>query len=95
MLTREEIKRIASISKLIIKDEEIEEYRKDMSKIIEFIDGINQSEEIDIDEFDSITNTENVFNEDVVIQSYDVSEILKNSKDAEDGYFLIKKRKGN
>lgn len=95
MLTREEIKRIASISKLTIKDDETEEYIRDMSKIIEFIDGINQSEENDIDEFDSLTNMENVFNEDVVIESYDASEILKNSKDTEDGYFLIKKRKGN
>ncbi|MDD4088909.1 MAG: Asp-tRNA(Asn)/Glu-tRNA(Gln) amidotransferase subunit GatC [Tissierellia bacterium] len=91
MITKEEVLRIAKIAKLSVKDDEIEQLIKDMSTIIEYTDKINDVTEDSDVEFDSINNIENAFNEDIVLDSYDRDEILKNREGGENGYFVIRK----
>ena len=62
-----------------------------MSKIIEYADTINASAEDEIVEFDNINSIENAFNEDIVLESYERDEILRNREGGENGYFVIRK----
>ena len=91
MVTHEDVLKIAKLSKLSVKEEELEELTKDMIEIIKFADTINNATEEGV-EFDNINNLSNVFREDEIKQSYDCQEILKNANDKEDGHFLVKKR---
>lgn len=91
MISKEEVLKIAKLAKLSVGDEEIEQLTLDMSRIIEYADTINTSSEDEIVEFDNINNIANAFNEDVVLESYDRNEILKNREDGENGYFVIRK----
>ncbi|MBE6905730.1 Asp-tRNA(Asn)/Glu-tRNA(Gln) amidotransferase subunit GatC [Marasmitruncus massiliensis] len=91
MVTREEIKNIALLSKLYVPEEELDTLTKDMQGIIAFADTI-QAADVGDTGFDNINNLSNVFREDVVVPSYDRDLILKNVEGGEDGCFLVRKR---
>ena len=90
MIQREEVLKIAKLAKLSVEDDEIEQLTLDMSNIIEYADAINNVFE-EAMEFDNINNISNAFNEDIVVESYDRDEILKNREGGEKGYFVVKK----
>ncbi|HNZ83022.1 MAG TPA: aspartyl/glutamyl-tRNA amidotransferase subunit C [Sedimentibacter sp.] len=91
MITKEEVLRIAKIAKLSVKDDEIDLLIKDMSTVIEYADLINSVVEDQDNEFGDINNIYNAFNEDIVVDSYDRDEILKNREGGENGYFVVRK----
>lgn len=93
MVTREDILKIAKLSKLSVEENEIEQLTKDMSEIIGFADTINSAVEDEDVDFDDINDIVNAFHEDVVVDSYDREEILKNRSGGDNGYFMIKRRK--
>jgi aspartyl/glutamyl-tRNA(Asn/Gln) amidotransferase C subunit len=91
MITREEVLKIAKLAKLSVEENEIDQLSEEMSKIIEYADSINNVVETADVEFENINNIANAFNEDIVLDSYDRDEILKNREGGENGYFVIRK----
>ncbi len=91
MVTREEILKIATLSKLFVSDDELEKLTSDMEQVIAFADTINSAED-STTEFDNINNLSNVLREDEVIPSADRDKILGNARDTDDGHFLVRKR---
>lgn len=89
MVTREEIMKIAILSKLFVADDEIDKLTKDMSEIISFADTINNAADEGV-EFDNINNLSNVLRDDEVKPSLDREKILSNAKDNDEGCFLVK-----
>ncbi len=89
MVTKEEIMKIAILSKLSVEDDEIDKLTKDMSEIISFADTINNAADEGV-EFDNINNLSNAFREDEVRPSLDRERILANAKDSDDGCFMVK-----
>ena len=91
MVTREDVLQMARLSKLYIKEEELDALTKDMDNIIAFAETISAAQ-CEQTNFDSINNLSNVLREDVVVPSYDREEILKNAESQDEGYFLVKRR---
>ena len=89
MVTKEEIMKIAILSKLSVEEDEIDKLTEDMSEIISFADTINNAADIESD-FDNINNLSNAFREDEVVPSLPREEILKNAKDSDAGCFMVK-----
>ncbi len=89
MVTKEEIMKIAILSKLFVADDEIDRLTKDMGEIISFADTINNAADEGSD-FDNINNLSNVLREDEVVPSLDREKILRNAKDSDSGCFLVK-----
>ncbi len=89
MVTKEEIMKIAILSKLFVADDEIDGLTEDMGKIIAFADTINNAADEGTD-FDHINHLSNVLREDVVVPSLDREKILANAKDSDEGCFLVK-----
>ena len=92
MVTREEIENIALLSKLFVPEEELDSLTKSMQEIIDFADTINNAPVSD-EAFDNINNLSNVFRDDVVIESCDSEEILKNAPEQAQSHFLVKSKK--
>lgn len=90
MVTKEEILKIAKLSKLTVSEEELETLTHDMQQIIAFADTINAAVD-ESGEFDNSNNLSNAFREDVVVPSYDRTQILQNVDGGEDGFFPVKK----
>ena len=55
MVTKEEIMKIAILSKLSVEEDEIDKLTKDMSEIISFADTINNAADVESD-FDNSNN---------------------------------------
>ena len=91
MVTREDVLQMARLSKLYIKEEELDALTKDMDNIIAFAETISTAQ-CEQTNFDNINNLTNVLREDVVVPSYDREEILKNAESQDEGYFLVKIR---
>ena len=91
MVTREDVLQMARLSKLYIKEEELDALTKDMDNIIAFAETISAAQ-CEQTNFDNINNLSNVLREDVVVPSYDREEILKNAESQDEGYFLVKRR---
>lgn len=91
MVTREEILKIAKLSKLSVTEEELDGLTAAMGEIIAFADTINAAGAT-AGEFDNINNLQNAFREDEVVPSYPRDEILKNVDGGEDGFFPVRKR---
>lgn len=90
MVEKEEIIRLAKLSKLTMSDEQIEALTADMQSIISFADMIGAA---DCEEPDgiSIDNPPPLRSDDVG-DSYPREDILKNAPTCEDGYFLLPRR---
>ena len=91
MVTKEDVLAMATLSKLYVAEEKLEELTKGMADMIAFADTINAAV-ADEDDFDNINNLVNVMREDVVIPSCDRAQILSNVNGGEDGFFPVKKR---
>ena len=97
MVTIEEIKRLASLAKLRLTDDELHHMVKHMSSIIAFADTINA---VVIDENDKAglspeqtARAAEPLRRDIVTPSLPVEAILRNAGGGENGYFRIRKRK--
>lgn len=91
MVSRDEVMKIAVLSKLFVSEEELPKLTSDMEQMIAFADTINNAENVSTD-FDNINNLCNVLREDEVVPSLERDRILGNAKDIDDGHFLVKKR---
>lgn len=89
MVTKEELRDLAILSKLELDESNLDELCAQMAQIVDFADTINAYDG-EIDEFDNINNLSNVLREDEVQPSYPTEEILKNVNGGEDGYFPVK-----
>jgi len=90
-VSKEEILHIAKLSNLNIKEEEIEEYRKNLQDILNFANTINSVETENISETIGSTSNVNVFREDEVKQYGDLEALLQNAPEQEDNMFKIPK----
>ena len=88
---REEILHIANLACLNIKEDEIEDYRKNLQDILNFADVVNNVNTDNISETIGSTNNVNVFREDKIEEFEDNELLLKNAHESEDNMFKIPK----
>lgn len=88
-MNKEELCDIAILSKLEIKEQEVDEILKEMENIISFAQKIDNAKVLD-ESVEDLSDLENVLREDEVIPSYPQEEILKNAKTKEDGFFYLR-----
>lgn len=91
MVTKDEVRKIARLSKLNLSETELESLTKDLTEIVAFADTISETVD-ETGDFDNINGLENVFREDVVEESLPQEEILQNRSGGERGYFCVRKR---
>lgn len=87
-ITIDEIKHLASLSRLEFKDSELEKFKNEFQAIIDYV---NQLQSVDTTK--AVDQTEKHFisdlREDVVGQSLSNEEVLKNAKHSAKGAFLV------
>ena len=88
---REEILHIAKLACLNIKEEEIEEYRKNLQDILNFANVVNSVDTENISETIGSTNNVNVFREDEIKEFKDKELLLQNAPEQANNMFNIPK----
>lgn len=88
---REEILHIAKLACLNIKEDEIEEYRKNLQDILNFANVVNSVDTENISETIGSTDNVNVFREDEINEFKDKELLLQNAPESANNMFNIPK----
>ena len=90
-LNKEEVKKVAELARLRMNDEELERLAPQLSNIIGFVEQLS---ELDTDNVEPLANVVDItlpLREDVVNDGACAEEILANSTESNQGYFVVPK----
>lgn len=90
-IKKEEILHIAKLASLKIKDEEIEEYRRNLQDILNFANTINSVDTEIIEETNGTSNNVNIFRKDEVKEFEDKTLLMQNAPKQASNMFKIPK----
>ena len=90
-IKKEEILHIAKLASLKIKEEEIEEYRKNLQDILNFANIINGIDTEGLEETNGATAYINFLREDEVKKFEDSKSLMENAPEQENNMFKIPK----
>ena len=88
---KEEILHIAKLAALNIREDEIEEYRKNLQDILNFANIVNSVDTDNVSETIGSTNNVNMFREDEIKEFGDKEALLQNAPEKQNNMFSIPK----
>ncbi|MBU0647906.1 Asp-tRNA(Asn)/Glu-tRNA(Gln) amidotransferase subunit GatC [Patescibacteria group bacterium] len=82
-ISKEEVKKIAKLSKIALGEEDIEEVSKDLNRILEYIEMLDEVDVKGVEPVYQSIKLENVMEEDIARDSLPIKEVLDlaNKKD--------------
>ena len=86
MITDKDVQHIAELAKIELKLEEIEKFKKEFEKILEYFNILSEIPD-DVEPTYHVHQLKNVFREDKPAKPLSREEVLMNAKYVEDGYF--------
>jgi len=89
MLTCEEVLHIARLAKLKLTDEEIELYREQLGRILEYFKKLEELDTSDVEPTSHVLDVKNVLRADEPRPSIPQEEALRNAPRKRDGYFEV------
>ncbi len=90
-VTKELIEYVSALSKIRLSDEQAEKMKAELGAIIEYMDVLNKLDTEHIEPLSHIFSVTNIMRDDVVVQSYDREELLKNAPDRTEETFVVPK----
>lgn len=90
-ISAEEIKKIALLSRLEIKDDQIESVGKQLNDILSYMDLMSQVDIMDVKPTAHAVSMSNVMRDDVPQPSLSNEKALQNAPEPENGYFKVPK----
>jgi len=92
-LSVEQVRHVAKLASLTLDDKEIIKFRKQLVKIFDYINLIDEMETKNVIETSHATGSENILREDEIDKSKMLSkeEVLSNAPDKQNGFFKAKK----
>ena len=91
IISDETIEYVSILAKLELSDDEKEQAKKDMGRMLDYIDKLNELDTEGVEPVSHIFPVNNVFREDVVTNGDDRENILFNAPDKKDGCFKVPK----
>ena len=89
IITDETIDYVGILAKLELSREEKEAAKNDMSRMLDYIDKLNQLDTTQVEPMSHAFSMNNVFREDVVTNGDDRDNILKNAPEQKEGAFKV------
>lgn len=83
------IEYVAILAKLELSDEEKEQAKKDLSRMLEYIDKMKELDTAGTESASYIFPIQNVFREDVVTNCEESEKILSNAPKQQDNMFVV------
>jgi aspartyl-tRNA(Asn)/glutamyl-tRNA(Gln) amidotransferase subunit C len=91
-LSREDVLKLALLSRLKLSDEEIEKFRTELSSILEYVEKLNA---VDVDGLEptyQVTGLKNVMRKDEPLDyGYKTEDLLKNAPAVQDNQFKVRR----
>lgn len=92
MISKEEVKKIADLARLELTDSEIENYQKDLSKILDYVEKIQKADVSGVEASLSFFGNKNVMREDKpgVIEPENSQYLIEAAPDEKNGFVKVK-----
>ena len=90
-ISKEELLHIAKLSDLEIKENEVEEYLKNLEDILNYTETIDKKDVSKLDETIGATEDYNVFRKDEVKQFDNIDQMMENGPEVDRNMFKIPK----
>ncbi|HIP81668.1 MAG TPA: Asp-tRNA(Asn)/Glu-tRNA(Gln) amidotransferase subunit GatC [Leucothrix mucor] len=90
-LTPEEVKKIAFLARLSIKEENIEQYSQDLSSIFGLVEEMNAAKTDNIEAMAHPQDAMQRLRDDVVTEVNQREKLMSNAPNTQDGLFLVPK----
>ncbi len=91
MISLKDTQHVAKLARLELTEEEQENYTKQLSSILSYIEKLNEVDTAGIEPMAHSVKISNVMRDDVVVQDFTRDEMLKNAPCEEDGFFKVPK----
>ena len=91
VISDETMEYVGILAKLELSKEEQKAARKDMERMLDYIDKLNELDTTGVEPMSHVFPVNNVFREDVVVNGDDRENILKNAPEQKDGAFVVPK----
>lgn len=88
-ITKEEVKRIADVSRLHITDVELEKISAQLDEFIELAETLNEVDTTGVEPTTHVFKVKNVMREDIPEPGMDRDLLFKNAPDHQDGQFKV------
>ncbi len=85
------IEYVGVLAKLELSEEEREQAKKDMSRMLDYIDMLKEIDTVNTDPLSHVFQIENVFREDVVVNGDGSERTLLNAPEKRDNMFVVPK----
>ena len=90
-LSKEDVIKIAILSKLEFNDDEIENFRSDLSEILNYMNELNELDTEGISPLFNVLDLDDVTRKDEVTDSLKQEEVLKNAPDKDENFIIVPK----
>ena len=90
-LSKDTVKHIAMLSRLELKEEEVEKFQTQLSEILDFVEKLNELDTEGIDPKFQIIPPQNVLREDVSGVSLSREKTFMNAPETDEEYFIVPK----
>jgi aspartyl-tRNA(Asn)/glutamyl-tRNA(Gln) amidotransferase subunit C len=88
-IDRNQILRVAELARLNLTEDEQREFSDQLSGIINYVEKINELDTANVEPTDHIVDLKNVFRNDKVCKSMDISDLQKMAPRFEDGHVVV------
>ncbi|MCD7751663.1 MAG: Asp-tRNA(Asn)/Glu-tRNA(Gln) amidotransferase subunit GatC [Lachnospiraceae bacterium] len=89
IISDETIEYVSILAKLELSDEQKEAAKKDMGRMLDYIDKLNELDTSGVEPMSHVFPVRNVFREDVVTNRDESEQILKNAPEEQDNMFVV------
>lgn len=89
VISDETIEYVGILAKLALSDEEKEQAKQDMGKMLDYIDKLSELDTTGIEPMSHVFSVQNVFREDVVTNGDLREQTLKNAPGEKDNMFIV------
>lgn len=91
IISDETMEYVGILAKLDLSEEETEQAKKDMGRMLDYIDKLNELDTEGVEPMSHVFPVSNVFREDVVTNGDDREQILTNAPEEKEGSFVVPK----
>ena len=90
-VTKNDVKKIAELARLEFSDSEMENYTTEMNKILGYVEKLNELDTENLNLYLIQLKIHNIFRKDVIKESTDREDALKNAPDKTSEHFKVPK----
>ncbi len=90
-ISKNEVTYVAGLARLEFSEEETEKLQDELSAVLDYAEALNKLDTSNTKPTEHILPMENVFREDIVVDSLDLDKVLQNAPEKEKGAFKVPK----